>query len=103
MGKAINIKLVGLDFDRIIRRKETVLCEHECNHILSKVGDVSNEELTKAVDTIITYFANENICALEVDIDARNRELMPPKEMTIKDIEEKLGYKVKIVSEKVGA
>ena len=98
MGKAINIKLVDPDFDKLIERTETVLCKHECNHILSKIGDVSNEELNKAVDTIITYFANENICALEVDIDTRNRELMPPKEMTIKDIEEKLGYKVKIVS-----
>lgn len=87
MGKAINIKLV-----------DPVLYEHECSYILNKVGNISDKDLNDAVDTIIAYFANENICALEVDIDTRNRELMPPKEMTIKDIEEKLGYKVKIVS-----
>ena len=65
-----------------------------------KVKKLSREDCIKAVDTLITYCYQEEIHRMEIDIDERDQILAPVKEMTLEEIEKKLGYKVKIVSDK---
>lgn len=74
----------------------------ECKHILDKIGLVTEDEMSHAVDTLITWFYQERVYKLDVDISERDRLLGPPKEMTIEDIEKALGYKVKIIGGKRG-
>ena len=77
----------------------TRLHKYECIHIC-KPHTITNDELTDAVDTIISGFAQSGNNKILVNINDRNRELAPAREMTIEEIENELGYKVKIVKEK---
>lgn len=59
---------------------------------------ITDDELQNAVDTIITYFMQNDCFTVEVDLDRRDREFGPPKEMTLEDVEKELGYKIKIIT-----
>ena len=114
MNKFIDIKLIdhdledvfeegyGNEFIRLDKERTPRLYYCDVRNIINKFGDrkISWEEMTDALDLITSYFYQEGLCKLVLDIDDRNFQLEPAKEMTLKDIEKKLGYKVKIVSEK---
>lgn len=81
------------------------LNESECDNIINRVSNILGEEITEEciidlLDVLITRFAKNKSKCLYVNIDRRNRELEPVKEMTLEEIEKELGYKVKIVKEK---
>ena len=78
------------------------IVESEYPNIIKKVNDIygviSNEDIKDAADVLIAAFANSHINGLYVNMDERERELAPVKEMTLEEIEKKHGYKVKIVN-----
>ena len=81
------------------------LNESECNNIINRVSNILGEEISEEyiidlLDVLITRFAKNKSKYLYANIDRRNRELEPVKEMTLEEIEEKLGYKVRIVNDK---
>lgn len=69
-------------------------------NIINNIGEVSEDELQEAINTIIVYMAKDRIDGMTIDLDHRNEYYAPAKEMTIAEIEKKLGHKVKIVKEK---
>ena len=71
-----------------------------CTHIYLN-SEVNAKELAHAIDTIATFFMQNDKYALTVDLDEMEKFLKPPVEMTIKEIEKELGYKVKIVGERI--
>lgn len=51
------------------------------------------------VDALIDRFYDEGLSCMTVDVQARNWDRKPAKQMTLKEIEEALGYKVEIIDE----
>ena len=107
MNKIINIELkdpnleqdgYGYEYVRIPNYPR--LFSHEINNIINKFDGhkITKDEIIDALDLISLYMYQERIHRFVVDIDERNRFLEPAKEMTLEEIEKKLGYKVKIVS-----
>lgn len=76
------------------------LYDHECRNIMRPFEnvDISTDDMTNAIDLIITYIVRDNLSKIVVDIAEHNQALVSPKEMTLKEIEKELGYKIKIVS-----
>lgn len=62
--------------------------------------EITHEELLHSYDVITTYFMQNNIYRVEVDLNQRDMSLAPPVEMTIEEIEKKLGHKIKVVGNK---
>lgn len=75
------------------------LDQSDCPRILHRVGHTPRSKFINALDVIVAQFAKTHVNTMEVDISEREQELSPVKEMTIKEIEEKLGYKIKVVKE----
>ena len=107
MNKIINIELkdpnleqdrYGYEYVRIPNYPR--LFSHEINNIINKFDGrkITEDEVSDALDLISLYIYRERIHKIVIDIDERNRGIAPAKEMTLKEIEKKLGYKVKIVS-----
>lgn len=62
---------------------------------------INPKEFNKAIKVITTYMMqNNNAHSLQLNLDEKNEELAPAKEMTLEEIEKELGYKVKVVNEK---
>lgn len=97
----IRIECVNCE-DLYSRGLLTELHTYDCPTIIKKFEGkkITNEELNYALDLITTYMARNNSCRLILEIDKREKQLTPPKEMTIKEIEKELGYKVKVVDDK---
>lgn len=102
MRKKIKIELLDGCYVRnfIDDRPYPTLHREEYPHIYLD-SEVNTEELEHAIDTIATFFMQNDNYILIVDLDEREKSLKPPVEMTIKEIEKELGYKVKIVGEEV--
>ena len=99
-GKKFEIELVDPKCEETVIGRPR-LYVFDCPNILEQFKDrISDDECKKALDTLIAYFVQENICKMEVNIDERDYSLAPEKEMTIEDIENRLGHKIKIVSKK---
>lgn len=62
--------------------------------------EITDDELSHAIDIIITYLQQKDRHTIIVDLDERNKNLAPAKEMTLEEIEKELGYKVKVVNKK---
>lgn len=62
------------------------------NHLITK------DEIENAIDTIITYFVQNEVSKISVNMAARNMDKAPAKEVTMADIEKVFGCKVRIVS-----
>ena len=77
-------------------------CPHNCPHIIKKFEGkrITRKEAEDALDLIIAYFVQNSSCVMLCDIDERDKYLTPSKEMTIKETEKELGYKVNIVDDK---
>ena len=107
MNKIINIELKDPNLEQDSYGYEYVcipnyprLFSHEITNIINKFDGrkITEDEAMDALDLISLYMYQERIHKFVVDIDERNRCLAPAKEMTLEEIEKKLGYKVKIVS-----
>ena len=80
----------------------------ECNNIISKIekyfdgslGNISDKDFSDALDLIISYMYINKHSIYIIDIDERNKVNTQAKEMTLEEIERRLGHKVKIVSDK---
>ena len=72
----------------------------ECGNIINQFDydSINSDNFVKAIDFIIAFLYKHRKSGAVVDINMRNSELAPTK-MTIKEIEEALGYKIKIVEE----
>lgn len=77
-----------------------ILFSHEIDNIINKFDGrkITKDEAMDALDLISLYIYQEEIHEIVVNIDERNRFLAPAKEMTLEEIEEELGHKVKIIS-----
>lgn len=77
----------------------------DCPNILHSVSytpdstDYNRVKFDNALDVIVAHFAKTHINTLVIDISERDQRLSPVKEMTIAEIEEKLGYKIKVVKD----
>lgn len=102
MFKQLNIELMGPE-EKVIKgfafddRRYPMLHKSEYPHIYLD-HEITDDELGYALDVITTHLMQRVSHKIVVDLDERERGLRPPVEMTLKEIEEKLGYKVKIVS-----
>ena len=74
---------------------------HDCNNIINQFDsrELTYDNYARAIDFIISYLYMNRYHMSIIDIHERNKQLMSPKEMTIGENEELLGYKVKIVKE----
>ena len=106
-NKSIVIKVEDPSFDPItptttFSKEGPFIYDRDCQHIIDNLNrdtEITVEELNHALDVVTAYFAEHCINELVLDINKRNEMLAPAKEMTIEEIEEKLGYKIKIVKE----
>lgn len=114
MNKSIKVEIVGglnpdnamdmhFDFTTGELIPHTPLFTNECAHIIEHVtndiGDVTSNDAKKAIDVLIAYMALRQTYLLVADIYERNDSLKPCKEMTLKEIEKQLGYRVRIIPE----
>ena len=107
-NKSIVIKVEDTPFDPItptttFSKEGPFIYNRDCQHIIDNLNrntEITNDELSHALDIITTYFVEHRINGLVLDINKRNKILAPAKEMTIDEIEKELGYKIKIVKEK---
>ena len=97
--KKIEITLVDSDLDLDLGNIPK-LSYAECSNILEKYPfeDVTFDKVQDALDLLVAYIYNERLASVVIDIEGRNKYLAPVKEMTLEEIEEKLGHKVKIIS-----
>lgn len=83
------LNLLGYSYPRIYQTEyKNIYLDHK----------ITEEELALALNTLITYFMQNGSYAMIIDLDKRNKELKPAKEMTIEEIENKLGCKIKIIN-----
>lgn len=76
-------------------------CPNVVGHVRKKLGhDATMDDVIDALDVLTAYISENDVYYFKVDISERNDSLRPAKEMSIKDIEKELGYKIKIVSDK---
>lgn len=92
-------------YGKYIEYEDALLGADEYPNIYSvidyKNNTVSEEEFYKAIDIIITGCMQQQLNRISVDLDKRNGtdEKKEIKEMTISQIEEMLGCKLKIVND----
>ena len=74
---------------------------HDCNNIINQFDsrELTYDNYARAIDFIVSYLYMNRCHTAIADIHERNKQLMSPKEMTIGEIEELLGYEIKIVKE----
>ena len=105
--KVKDLPLEDLSFDLVttlttFSKEGPYIYDRDCQHIINNLNrntEITNDELSHALDIVTAYFVKHHINWLVLDINDRNKVLAPAKEMTIDEIEEKLGYKIKIVKE----
>ena len=103
--KVEDLPLENLSFDLVTElttfsKEGPYIYDRDCQHIINNLNrddEITVEELNHALDIVTAYFVEHRINWLVLDINDRNKVLAPAKEMTIEEIEEKLGYKIKIV------
>lgn len=95
-------KLMKIEMTEDFSRDSTYLYADDCPNIIKKVndihGEITKEDLANAIDVLISAFVKQKVYSMVIDIDERDSEYAPAKEMTLEEIEKKLGYKVKIVN-----
>lgn len=79
--------------------KNVTLKDEDCNYIVKAANSFIDFGMNDAINGIIKAMYLDDLHVIAVDILEHNKTLALAKEMTIKDIENALGYKVKIVDE----
>ena len=62
---------------------------------------IEPKELDDVLSVLLTFMMQNEADRIHIDLDAREREFTPAKEMTMEEVEAALGYKVKLVN-KIG-
>ena len=104
-NKSIVIKVEDPSFDPVtaltaFSKEGPFIYDRDCQYIINNLNrdtEITNDELSHALDIVTAYFVKHRINGLVLDINERNKILAPAKEMTIDEIEKELGYKIKIV------
>lgn len=82
------INLIGYEYPRLYPTEyKHIYLDHE----------ITEEEFENCINTLVTYFMQNGLYGMLIDLDKKNKKLSPVKEMTIEEIEDKLGYKIKII------
>lgn len=84
-------KLYEKDYPNLVKRV----------HGNAKCVKVSEEAAVAALETLAVYFIDNKLCTGYLDVDQRESDLTPKKEtkeLSLKEIEDILGYPVKIVN-----
>ena len=81
-------------------------CDNPETYFEDKVADVCVPDLTRAIDKVRLYVKAskdsnlaEGMRRFDAWLERLRSKTIPPKELTIADIEKQLGYKIKIVGE----
>lgn len=81
-------------------------CDNPETYFEDKVADVCVPDLVRAIDKVRLYAKESNALVLaegmrmvEAWFEELAKENIPPKELTVADIEKQLGYKIKIVGD----
>ena len=83
------INLIGYEYPRLYSTEyKHIYLDHE----------ITKEEFENCINTLVTYFMQNGLYGMLIDLDKRNKELSPVKEMTIEEIEDKLNCKIKIIN-----
>lgn len=102
MFKQLNIEIIGPG-EKIIKGfafedgQYPMLHKYEYPHIYLNHA-ITGDELEQALDIVTTYLMQHESYKIVVDLDERERDRISPVEMTLKEIEETLGYRIKVVS-----
>ena len=95
-------KIMRIEMTEAFSRDSTYLYADDCPNIIKKVndihGEITEEDLTNAIDVLISAFVKRKVYSIVIDIDERNTKYAQGKEMTLEEIEKKLGNKVRIVN-----
>lgn len=81
-------------------------CDNPETYFENKVADVCVPDLAEAIDKVRIYSDKSNALVLaegmrkfDAWLERLHIKIIPPKELTIADIEKQLGYKIKIVGD----
>ena len=95
-------KIMKIEMTEDFSRESAYLYADDCPNIIKKVndihGEITEEDFANAIDVLISAFVKRKVYSIFIDIDERDSEYAPAKEMTLEEIEKKLGYKAKIVN-----
>lgn len=83
--------------------EKRILSDDSSRYIIESLMNYppAEKQKDKAIRILIWYLSYHGICGEKINVSYIERERAPPvKEMTVKEIEERLGYKIKIVKEK---
>ena len=96
-----------LGYLNILDSVAIINCDNPETYFEDKVNSVTVPELTEAIDKARLYVKESNAIVLaegmrrfDAWLERLASKKIPPKELTIADIEKQLGYKIKIVGEK---
>lgn len=108
MSKILKVDLVDTDYNEQSHLVFTPrLYEKDCPNLVKRVHGnaehvkVSEEAAVAALETLAVYFVDKQLCSGSLDIYQRESDLASPKEtqeLSLKEIEDILGYSVKIVN-----
>ena len=116
MSKILKVNLVDTDYDKqshnamhkpLYLMFGPRLYTEDCPNLVDKIhaieecDEVSEEAAVAALETLAVYFVDKQLCSGSLDIYQRESDLASPKEtkeLSLKEIEDILGYSVKIVN-----
>lgn len=78
--------------------EEVYLTEKEICHILEDHA-ITDDEIEKCLDLLISFFYQRGIYKLDVDLGMRNYSKAPIQQFTMEELEDHFGSKVEIVKE----
>lgn len=89
------------DYNDLIEEKYYNACIHEDEYSNIYLNHkIKDKEFTHALRIILTRLMQKEANYIMIDLNEFDNGLSPVKEMTLEEIEKKLGHKVKIVKEK---
>ena len=112
MSKRLVVKIEDTDLNKVdymdlfdpepqIPNLQIYDCPNVIKHVTKKLGrSATMDDVMDALDVVAAYLSEHDTYLIKVNITERNDSLRPAKEMSIKDIEKALGYKIKIISDK---
>lgn len=92
----MNFSLKDEKINKTIANNNVYIDEEDYPYIMLD-HEVNEDEVDKAIDTLLTYFAQKKIHTCIINLDERNYNKTPTKEFTIEELENIVGYKIKIV------
>ena len=96
--RKLYISIVDTDPNELIvdRYSSTFVEPSQIPDIMSQ-RQFQDEDIDKLIMEVIAYLSANRILGLEYEIEEIERLAGPPKEMTIKQIEKELGYRITLI------